>query len=475
MSVSADGAPDPIQGGIKPQLNDLAKLDEVWSKVRSIFKDPDDKSRAQRSALLAFAVRVLSAGIAYASQVLLARWMGSAEYGIFVFVWVWMLVLGGLSTLGMNVAMIRFIPEYLERSRLARVRGVVLSGQLLSFAAGSVVTVLGLACLFLFPDIVDGPYKLPIFLILFCIPAFALTEVLDCVGRARSWIMLALVPPFILRPLLILVAMLAAFGLGLEMCAATAAGAALLATWVSGLVQLLLLRREMRDDVPPGPQLYQIGFWLKTSFPILLITGFELFLQNTDVLVISRYMTSSDVGIYYAALKTMSLITFVHFAVGAAVANRFSAYHARGDRDRLRVFVKDAAIWTFWPSLFGAIAILALGYPLLWMFGPDFTVAYPVMFILAAGFIVRAAMGPAEFVLNMMGQQKLCAAVMFGAAALNLVLNFILVPRFGLEGAAASTAFSLAVSALLFFVVARKRLDLDVSIFQTFGKGDVAA
>lgn len=466
-SSSAAGG-GPLPGGIEPSYSDLARLDEIWAKVRSVFRSDDDKSHAQRAALLAFAIRVLSAGIAFASQVLLARWMGSAEYGIFVFVWVWVLILGALAPLGLNVAMIRFIPEYLERSRLARLRGVVWSGQAMSFAVGSLVTIIGLALLFIFPDGVDGPYKLPIFLALFCVPTFALTEVQDCIGRARSRMMLALVPPYILRPTLILVAMLVANWAGLEMCAATAAGAALFATWATGLVQFIAVRRDLRTLVDAGPQLYDLPLWLKTSFPILLITGFEVFLQNTDVLVISRYMTSSDVGLYFAALKTMSLITFVHFAVGAAVANRFSAYHARGDRELLRGFVRDAAVWTFWPTLIGALGILSLGYPLLWLFGPEFTQAWPVMFILAAGFILRAAMGPAEFLLNMLGEQKLCAAVMFMAAAVNIALNFALVPYFGLAGAAGSTALSLSASAVAFYCVARARLDIDVSIFQTF-------
>ena len=62
------------------------------------------------AALTAFAVRVLSAAIAYLTQVVLARWMGSSEYGIFVWVWVWVLILGGLSGLGLQISLIRFVP-----------------------------------------------------------------------------------------------------------------------------------------------------------------------------------------------------------------------------------------------------------------------------------------------------------------------------------------------------------------------------
>ena len=76
--------------------------------------DGSERSRTGRAALAAFAIRVASAGVAYLSQVLLARWMGSFEYGIFVFVWVWVLILGGLSTLGLGIVLIRYVPEYRE-------------------------------------------------------------------------------------------------------------------------------------------------------------------------------------------------------------------------------------------------------------------------------------------------------------------------------------------------------------------------
>ncbi|MFQ5626838.1 MAG: oligosaccharide flippase family protein, partial [Methyloligellaceae bacterium] len=73
-----------------------------------------DNAATQRAALFAFAIRVVSAGIAFFSQVLLARWMGSFEYGIFVFVWVWVLILGGFAPLGLSTSCMRFVPEYRE-------------------------------------------------------------------------------------------------------------------------------------------------------------------------------------------------------------------------------------------------------------------------------------------------------------------------------------------------------------------------
>ncbi len=450
---------------ISPAQRLLAQVKSGFAEVLKGLRADSDRARVQRTALMAFAIRIVSAGVAYLSQVVLARWMGSFEYGLFVYVWVWVLILGGLAPLGFNTALIRFVPEYTEKGELEALRGILASSRTVALAVGTVLAGVAFTVLWYAPNVVEQPYVLPAFLALLCLPVFALSDVNDCVGRAYGWINLGLIPPFIMRPLLVLFSMLAAYAVGLEMVATTAVGCAILATWVAAVVQHILIERKIRKVVPSGARAYRRGFWLKASLPLVMILGFELLLQNTDILVISAYMSPSDVGIYFAALKTIGLVSFVHFAVGAAVAKRYSALNVRGEKEKLHAIVRDAAAWTFWPSLAGAGALLILGKPLLWLFGPEFTSAYGVMFILAVGLLIRATLGPAEYLFNMLGQQNICAAILFATAVLNLVLNFVLVPPFGLFGAATATSTALIGAAVMFYIAGRKRLGLDISIW----------
>jgi O-antigen/teichoic acid export membrane protein len=437
----------------------------LQAAVRGVVSARGDRAQTQRDALVAFTIRVLSAGILYVSQIVLARWMGGFEYGIYVFVWTWVLVLGGLSNLGISTVMIRFLPEYRERCEDDKARGLLRYGRLLVLGASTLTALAGLAGLKLFGNHLSSYYVLPAYLALVCVPMVTLTDVQDGVGRGRGWMLEGLVPPYVLRPLLVLVAMTVAHALGWPMSATTAAMAAIVATWTTAVVQTALLNRRMSGDLPKGPATRPPDFWLKTSLPLLAITGSELLLQNTDVLVVSYFLTPSDAGTYFAAAKTMALVMFVHYAVGSAVANRLSALNARGDDAALKMAVRDAVRWTFWPSLAAAAAILALGYPLLMLFGPQFTAGYPVMFVLVLGFLGRAAMGPSEFILNMLGQQRACAAVITSMALLNFVLNILLVPRFGIIGAAISGAVALVTGALLNTLVARRRLGLHIAVW----------
>jgi O-antigen/teichoic acid export membrane protein len=440
---------------------------DLVRRIADIWRADGERSRAQRDAVTAFSVRVASAAILYLSQVVLARWMGGFEYGIYVFVWTWVLVLSGISHLGMPTAMIRLLPEYLQRGEHGLLRGLLLGGRAVAVLSGTGVACAALVLIWLIGGRINSHYVLPIVLALACVPMCALSDVQDGIGRGRGWMAVALMPPYILRPLLLLGCMTAAHFLGLPTDAGTAAGAAVVATWAAALVQMLLVERRFAHGVVREPRQYDFRRWFRVSLPLMVITICDLALQNTDILIVSAYLTPTEVGMYFAAAKTMSLIMFIHYAVGSAVANQFSALKARGDHASLEALVRDAVNWTFWPSLIAAVGILALGKPLLWLFSPQFTDAYPVMFVLAIGFLVRASMGPAEFILNMLGEQQLCALVLVVSAVLDVALSFALVPAFGMIGAAAATSTALIIAAIMNYVVARRRLELEISIWNS--------
>jgi O-antigen/teichoic acid export membrane protein len=455
--------------GTAPGASPLSAGKELLARAIGVLKGDGERERTQRDAMKAFAVRVASAALLYLSQIVLARWMGSFEYGIYVFVWTWVLVLGGLSDMGLALATIRFIPHYRERGELDLVRGIVRGSRLMSLGMGTLVAAVGIIGLWLFEPL-QSHYILPAYLALVCIPLYALTGAQDGIGKGFAWMGAALLPPFILRPALLLGATLAAYFLGFAMEARTAAGAAIIATWVAGLTQAAIINRRLKREIAPGPRRYLPATWLIAAMPLLAIDACELVFQSADVLLISHYMTPTDVAIYFAAAKTMSLIMFVHYAVGSAVANRFAALGARGDKQALRAFVRDAVHWTFWPSLTAAVAILALGLPLLWLFGPKFVAGYPVMAILVLGFLFRSSMGPAEFLLNMLGEQRVCALVLVTSAVLNVALNFTLIPVFGLVGAATATSLSLVSAALMNYIAVSRRLEIDVAIWRNLKK-----
>jgi O-antigen/teichoic acid export membrane protein len=236
------------------------------------------------------------------------------------------------------------------------------------------------------------------------------------------------------------------------------------ALFVTVIGQTIVLNGRLAEAVPPGPKQYDARTWFAVALPTLVVEGFYLLLTSTDIMLLQHFRSPQDVAVYYAAAKTLVLIAFVHFAVSAAVGHRFTECHVSGDRARLQSILSDSVRWTFWASLAACAAILAMGPLLLSLFGKGFTDGYHLMLILAVGLMARASLGPVERLLNMLGEQKVCAAVYATAFAINLMLGVILIPRIGVDGAAVATATALVAESVLLFVVTRRRLGLHVFI-----------
>jgi O-antigen/teichoic acid export membrane protein len=430
------------------------------ARLKTWFADRSDDSLAPRAAKTAFLIRCASAALVYGTQILLARWMGGFAFGIYVYVWTWVLLIGGVVDFGLSSAAQRFVPEYSKRAQWDLLRGFLRSSRLITLLLATGVALLGTLVIWLSGTAVDRSEVVPLFLAWVALPFFALTRMQEGIARACNWINLALLPPYVIRSLFLVVLMGSGHAIGLGSDAAFAMAAAALATIATAIAQCGMLERRLSRQFAPGPRRYEVMKWFST-----VVEGFYLLLTYTDLLMLQQFRPPDEVGIYYAAATTLALVAFVYFSVSAATAPRFSEYHVAGDRDRLAAFLANTIRWTFWPSLIATAVILAPGHDVLRLFGPHFVNGYPLLFILAVGLLARAAVGPAERLLNMVGEQRACALVYATAFAVNVAACVGLIPFLGIRGAALATAIAVMTESGLLFVVTRRRLGLHACIW----------
>jgi O-antigen/teichoic acid export membrane protein len=440
----------------------LARLRAMLGRV---LGGSGEASLTRRLAGTVFIIRVVSAMLAYLSQILLARWMGGSDYGVYVYVWTWVLLLGSMMDFGISVSAQKLIPEYRASGDHVLLRGFLSGSRWMTLIVSSIVSLLLAGVVkFLSPWIEPGAVT-PLTIGCLTLPAFVVANTQDGIARSHDWMRLGLMPQFVVRQSLIIGFTAGAFALGFHLGAIAAMLASAAAVWIAMIGQMVVMNRRLRDTIEAGPKAYDFRGWLAVSLPILMVEGFYLLLSYTDVLLLQQFRSSEEVGVYFAVVKTLALVSFIHYAMSATTAHRFAEYHATGDRARLSAYVAHAIKWTFWPSVAATLALLAFGKPLLWLFGPQFVAGYDIMFIAAIGLVVRSAIGPVERLLNMLGHQHACALAYASAFVMNVVLCVLLIPRFGGHGAAAATSLALAFETVLLFWIVRRRLGLHVLAF----------
>lgn len=442
----------------------------VIDKIKAIFSiladdDGSQDKRSERTALVAFAVRVMSAALAFIIQVILARVMGQFEYGIYVFVWVFVVMAGNLSCLGFHSSVIKLIGQYQEADDLNHIRGLASGARIFAILVATCVALSGVAFIYFFADLVPTYYLVPIMLGAFALPMIALGDMLDGTSRAHNWPFIALSPTYLMRPLLILLLFISAFVMDFETSAQTALICAIMAAYITSLTQFVIVTRKLNHTYKKGNRSWDMSAWVKAALPIFVIESLNFLMTNADVLIVGFALPPDQVAIYYAAAKVMALVHFVYFAVKASAGPKFSELAAKGNITGLEAAAQQSAKWCFWPTLLLGSIVVLMGPFLLSLFGSGFSEGHTVMVILLIGILLKSLLGPGEVLLVMVNQHRVCAFIYAIAFSTNLILNMILIPHYGINGAAMATSLAIVFETILLYGTIRSRIGITMFAF----------
>jgi O-antigen/teichoic acid export membrane protein len=196
----------------------------------------------------------------------------------------------------------------------------------------------------------------------------------------------------------------------------------------------------------------------------MLVSGFILVINQTDVLMVGTLLSPREAGLYRAASKTATLVILVPTAMRVVVEPRLVELHAGGDIRELQRIAAMAARWSFIPALGLALVLAAVHVPVLRLFGSEFVAVRDVLLVLMGGQLLLAGTGVAGSLLNLTQFQRLAALIFGGAAALNIGLNALGIMLAGTIGAAFATATTLCILGLTLWWAVRRQMGVDASI-----------
>jgi O-antigen/teichoic acid export membrane protein len=418
-----------------------------------------------RGAAQVLAIRLAGAGLAYASMILLARWLGAFQFGIYAYIWVWIVVLMPPLSLGYSSSALRFLPDYLARAKWRRLHGFLHQGYLVAFGVSTLIALLGAGLVYAFRAHVAPHYVMPLLIGLACLPVSVLFNQIEGVARAFGWVHSAFLPGYILRPILVMALVGGAYWAGTTPNAADALWALLSASVLTVLVQGGLVLSGTRKRMIEARPVYHSRHWATISLSFVMIDGFRMLLENSDMLMIGKLLDPDSVAVYFAAARTAGLIAFLYFAVVALAVPKISKIRVTGSHEELQRFVSGVTHLMFWPSLVAAGVLVGLGPFALSLFGGDFESGYWVLLVVLAGLVGRSALGPVEYLLNMTGHHADTLWASGLAALANIGLTLVLVPMMGIAGAAISSALALVGVSLWLALMVKRRLNISAFVF----------
>jgi O-antigen/teichoic acid export membrane protein len=437
------------------------RLASVWSRTQ----EAGSIATLVRGASTALFTQALSVGVTYGTQVFLARGMGAAAYGVYEYVGTVGILLGFLSGMGLSSAVLRFVPQYRVRQDWSLLRGIIWGswGQtvLVSFLVAAVGT--GLILRFYESD------RTALLLGMASVPLLAIMRLQLEMARGLQRIALAYMPTLLLYPVLMLVAAIGWVQWQGKLTSVSAIALSLGTLALVLLVQGWLCYRGLPLEIKRASPTFEFRQWFWVALPLLFIDGSYLILNQTDTLMIGSFLGSEEVGIYNAAVKTAGWVGFILVAVNAIAAPMFSALYAQGERAELQRLVSTIARWIFYPALLVALVLALFAEPVLALFGAEFVAAKWALIALMMGQLVNVGAGSVGYLLMMTGHHQQCARVVGCSAVLNVVLNWVGIPMFGILGAAIATAISMAVWNIWLYRLVVKYLGINPSIVGALG------
>ena len=188
---------------------------------------------------------------------------------------------------------------------------------------------------------------------------------------------------------------------------------------------------------------------LRASYPMALSAISYFLMQSTDVLFISAYDTFESVAYYSIAVKLATVTALALISVNIVIAPKIASIYNDKNFSQLKLILKKATRINVVISLPIIILLLFFSEYVLSTFGSNYILAKNALWILLIAQFFNSITGPSALYLNMTGRQKKLNVILVISLLINVVLNIILVPDFGMLGAAISTTTSFVISKIL--------------------------
>ncbi len=389
--------------------------------------------------------QVFNTLFSFAASVIVTRTIGPELFGKYSLANSIFQVLFILAVFGLNRGVVRLTSKYMALGDPARAKGSIISGMVLTGAFSLALAALAAAAAPVlthrfYSHVVDLDLVLRVYVI--GLPFFALMTISTSYTQGLKTLKPTVIVEMVLRPVARLALILLLFLAGLRLFAVVLGSVGAFA--VCAVVALVLAVRTSPFDFRKTRGIGVANELFFYSLPLVLANFMNVLISRSNVMISGYYLDPETVGVLSAALVLAPFVSISLLSFSKIFAPIISELWEKGDRLALMIQFKTVSKWVFTLSLPVFCLYLLFATGILGIFGGGFMRGAAALKILAVGQIVNAVVGPIGFILTMTGRQKINLVNSVCLAGSNVLLNILLIPRYGMIGAALATTLSLS-------------------------------
>jgi len=398
-----------------------------------------------KGSSISFIFKIIGMGLGYIFTLLVARWYGAETMGLYALSMTMLNIFVTLGVFGFDNALVKFVAEYNSQAKPYLVKEIYKKVLYIVVPVGVLLSAILYFGADFFANIVFKKEQLTLFLQITALGVlpFVLLRVNATLFQGLKKIKLF--------------SFFSVFGvaffslIGLVVVSnffVILNGSVVISVQVTSILILMLssfmsIKKNTSIFRTISKNMLKYKDIIKVSFPMLLTSSMTLIMGWTDILMLGIFRSEVEVGIYSVIVKLAALTSLTLMVVNSIAAPKFSEFYSRGDMKGLEIMSQNSTKIIFFSSLPIIIVLLMFPKLILGIFGKEFIVGVVPLLILIAGQIVNAMTGSVGIILVMTGKQAVFNRVVIISSLLNIVLNYLLINKYGIEGAAYSTAISL--------------------------------
>lgn len=421
--------------------------------------------------VLMIGIKCVSAILVLSTNILFARLLGPHQLGYYTYTLSIISLISVVSSMGLPNLLIREISKYETLKSWGHIKGILKYSSRVLFFSILVGIIIAIFFSTNAKEKVQSFDRNTFLVSVLLLPFMTIGMIRTAILRGFNRIIISQLPDSIIKNSIILGALLFTVFLNLKLNSISAVLITLLSVVIVFIIGHYLLITTLSKEITSATHITYSNVWMRSMATFLVVDIMSIASSNIDVLLLGFFNGPSSVGIYQVASRGAEFIAFPLMAINMLFATKISQLYVKNKLNELQELIKRSTIIIILISAPVLVLIILLGQVLVsTLFGNSYTSGYSVLVILSVGQFIKVLMGSAALLLNMTGYERYTAFGISISVSISTIFNLLLIPQYGVVGAAVSNCMGLIVCSVAYVYWVKKRTGINTLIFSKFHK-----